>query len=731
MNKVGKFYEKFKEKNSYFSNETFNCAEETIAELLHKETTSDHPGMLLGKVQSGKTRTFISALILAFDNDFDIAIVLSKNSKALIQQTYKRLYKDFEEFVESQDIEIYDIMTTPKTFSKFELEAKLIFISKKQDDNLRRLIELFKDPLMKNKRVLIIDDEADSASIGYSKKDDVISANKIAKQISELRSLIAKISFLQVTATPYSLYLQPHEIELNNIEFKPMRPAFTKLVPVPIEYVGGETYFGELSKSEDETIERLIHYRVDHSEFNCLKKQDKRVFSLDKVLVTQKIKGFRAALINFIVGGCIQRINGIKADINPRELRFSFLLHSEAGKLSHNWQNTLTDEIIKQLIKEAESDLCNNEDSILKILVKESYVNLSASLKLDEKLVPEFDEVFTSVKKALIDEHITITKVNSEENVIDMLDNTGQLKLRSPLHIFIGGQVLDRGVTLSNLIGFYYGRRPNRFQQDTVLQHSRMYGYRRENLAVTRFYTSQSIRSAMEQMEEFDSSLRSAIEAGGDKSVQFIRQSKDGRIVPCSPNKILVSTTQILRPNKRILPIGFKTRPATGRNGVVKIVDKLDKDIGQLIGFNTKEPKLISIESAIDLLKQIEQTLFFDQKDDVIPFEWESAYAALIHLSNQHREEDQRGKVYIWASRDRKSARLSGEGSHSTYIETPDSPKTEGKLAQTFALDYPILFLLHQKGEKVQGWNDTSFYWPVIRAQTNVKTAIFATDVIE
>jgi len=41
--------------------------------------------------------------------------------------------------------------------------------------------------------------------------------------------------------------------------------------------------------------------------------------------------------------------------------------------------------------------------------------------------------------------------------------------------MFIGGQILDRGITIGNLIGFYYGRNPNRFQQDTVLQHSRMY----------------------------------------------------------------------------------------------------------------------------------------------------------------------------------------------------------------------------------------------------------------
>jgi hypothetical protein len=54
----------------------------------------------------------------------------------------------------------------------------------------------------------------------------------------------------------------------------------------------------------------------------------------------------------------------------------------------------------------------------------------------------------------------------------------GQLRLRTPLNIFIGGQILDRGITIANLIGFYYGRDPQRFQQDTVLQHSRMYGFR-------------------------------------------------------------------------------------------------------------------------------------------------------------------------------------------------------------------------------------------------------------
>jgi len=91
VNLSDQFYSTYKAANKSFGSDTFTCAEETTAEILNHATTSDHPGMLLGKVQSGKTRTFISILALAFDNGFDIAIVLSKNSKALIEQTAKRL----------------------------------------------------------------------------------------------------------------------------------------------------------------------------------------------------------------------------------------------------------------------------------------------------------------------------------------------------------------------------------------------------------------------------------------------------------------------------------------------------------------------------------------------------------------------------------------------------------------------------------------------------------------
>jgi hypothetical protein len=133
----------------------------------------------------------------------------------------------------------------------------------------------------------------------------------------------------------------------------------------------------------------------------------------------------------------------------------------------------------------------------------------------------------------------------------------------------------------------------------------------------------------------------------------------------------------------------------------------------------------------MDLLSDIEPTLEFPD-EDAPPFDWEAARAALIHLSQQHRDTKQRGKVWLWAANDRNASRLASESSHATYIETPDSEKTEGQMAKKYAIDQPILFLLRQNGDqKKGGWRDTPFYWPVIRAQANTPTAIYTAEAID
>jgi hypothetical protein len=193
----------------------------------------------------------------------------------------------------------------------------------------------------------------------------------------------------------------------------------------------------------------------------------------------------------------------------------------------------------------------------------------------------------------------------------------------------------------------------------------------------------------------------------------------------------LVATSQTLRPHKRLLPIGFQTGYRTGANGIGHAIQQIDEALSKVCGFNAQEPQLVRVEIAIDFINRIEPTLIFPE-DDAPPFDWNAARAALSHLSQQHPDPKERGKVWLWAANDRDSGRMASESSHATYIETPDSEKTEGRLAKKYAIDHPILFLLRQNGSDSpdKGWRGTPFYWPVVRAQANTPTAIYTAETI-
>jgi hypothetical protein len=113
MTKKGEFYNTLTQ-NRNDSDALKKCMENTVRKLAENNTTIHKPGMLLGKIQSGKTRAFIGIIALAFDNDYDIAIILTKGTRALAKQTYERFKKDFKDFIEYDQIQIFDILHIPE-----------------------------------------------------------------------------------------------------------------------------------------------------------------------------------------------------------------------------------------------------------------------------------------------------------------------------------------------------------------------------------------------------------------------------------------------------------------------------------------------------------------------------------------------------------------------------------------------------------------------------------------
>lgn len=713
----GQFYTRLKSDN-YYSPELQSCMKATVQKLMDNVTSVSKPGMLLGKIQSGKTRTYLGVIGLAFDNGFDVAVILTKGTKALAQQTYQRLEREFGKFRESDQLQIFDIMDLPSNLTRYVLNQKIIIISKKQKDNLQRLHSAIFSiyPSLCEKRILIIDDEADLASVGFKRtREEGIKMNKIASQIDSMRGNLQTVSFLQVTATPYSLYLQPDDDATNQV-YEPKRPSFTELVPVHDGYIGGDYYFER--SSEEDSIASFIYEEVFPEELEIIQRDDRRRFRIEEALISPNVRSLRDALINFIVGGCIRRLQD-KFHDKPSK-KFSFIVHTESARQSHHWQETIAREIIQQLIQ----SITTNRP-LFEQLIRNSYLNLARSIKTLKSYLPDLSEVDKEVVNALSQEYLMIVVVNSERNVNELLDSYGQLKLQTPLNIFIGGQILDRGITINNLIGFYYGRRPNRFQQDTVLQHSRMYGFRPlEDLTVTRFYTTLDIHDAMFNIHIFDSALRETFVRGANQNgVIFLRKDDQNRVVPCSPNKILLSTTTTLRPNRRILPVGFQSGYKTNISKIVSQIDNiLSKYITDLIN---SAPFVLDLEIAKDIIDLISQTLIFD---DGYAWNVDAFKASMEYLSKNSNDMTQRGNVFCLVRTDRKLKRFKLDGS---FSDAPDTASFEGKIARDTAIDIPILMLFKQNGLCSDGWKDYPFWWPVLYTPANTQTVIFASDFNE
>ena len=161
------------------------CVERVVQQLQKLPSSIDGPGMLLGKIQSGKTRGFLGVIAKAFDEGFDIAIVLTKGTITLANQTVKRIGKDFKSFIDDDRVVIFDIMEMPERLTKAEQRRKIVIVAKKQAKNMERVLDLFdkRYPELRDKRVLLVDDEADLASVRFVKKkdSDVIEQGKIAQ----------------------------------------------------------------------------------------------------------------------------------------------------------------------------------------------------------------------------------------------------------------------------------------------------------------------------------------------------------------------------------------------------------------------------------------------------------------------------------------------------------------------------------------------------------------------
>ena len=117
--------------------EKIKCIQDTVNQLLDDGPHAEEPGLLLGKIQCGKTDTFEDIIGLAFDKGIDVTIVFTKGTKPLAQQTLMRMKKDYRFFKASDDLDqratinIYDVMDIWKNLKRARVEGcKTVIVCK-------------------------------------------------------------------------------------------------------------------------------------------------------------------------------------------------------------------------------------------------------------------------------------------------------------------------------------------------------------------------------------------------------------------------------------------------------------------------------------------------------------------------------------------------------------------------------------------------------------------------
>lgn len=696
--------------------------ENTASDLLLHKTDDLKPGMLLGLIQSGKTRAFTGVLAKCFDNGFDVAIVFTKNSIALVSQTINRLKTEFEKPIASNKLYVWDIVKLQTgAMTGFILGMKQIIVVKKESKNMDRLLAIFDDnKILRSKNVVIIDDEADQGSVSFvadKESDEGIDLAKVSKKVSEFRTLLrGKNCYLQVTATPYSLYLQPDSLALKDGAYAPLRPAFTHILNAHPAYIGGEYYFEE-SMNEDSPASHL-HVNVGDAELEFLNDKSKTTATYDRriiqnVLSTNKIEELRKSIVTFLVGGSIRQKQEESADEWAIPYHCAFVLHTSTNKKIHAMQKHLVEAIVEGLQKMNAVEL----ESFIEL----AYNSLKLSVNKSGYKMPPLGDIAKTIYIALENKFVGIVEVNSEQQMVELLGSDGQLRLDNPFNIFVGGQSLDRGITINHLIGFYYGRNPGKFQMDTVLQHSRMYGSRdNKDLAVTRFYTSARIYDAMRRMHWFDKDLREDfLTFGTNAMVRFV--SKLGnQIVPAGPGKLKASNLLSFKAFSRLLPIGFQTKSQTD---IKKAIEKIDSILDDHLVKGAQHFD-IPIGKAVEIVKIIESTFVYEPRWGNEGLEWDTA--PFIRALEIASEKNKKGLITILFKTDRIAGRL--KKANTSFGDAPDDGNTDLPQARGLATNGPVLMLLKQKGRELDGWRNAPFYWPVLVMPANMPNYVYCED---
>lgn len=417
-------------------------------------------GLIYGLVQSGKTGVLTATGAIGADEGYRTIIILTSDIDPLYDQTLGRAQ---EAFPGMDVLGKKDIRDMDSFLQRIKANTCAIVVTKNAG-LLQALIQNFKVGNVKGLTCLLIDDEADQASLNTKAKSTDGSRSAINKLIEEIRAFFDKNTYLQVTATPQALFLQEGD--------HAFRPKFTVLSHPGADYVGGEDFF---------TVGSALVKEFPLQEIATLAPgpQPAPTMTMPASLLR--------ALDTFMISATFKRTKDVDQNC-------AFLCHVSTKKADH--------EHIVDLLRKYKTDLAKNlKDGDQKTIKRLRFAFDDLSATHEELGKSDFDKLLASI--AFLSPGIAVKLVNG--------DTDEDVAVRRPYNLFVGGNKLGRGVTIKNLLVSYYGRNPKAPQADTVLQHARMYGYRRKDLGLLRLFLPNELHVVFKAINQMEISLRELI----------------------------------------------------------------------------------------------------------------------------------------------------------------------------------------------------------------------------
>lgn len=509
------------EKNKLSNMEVDNLKKSTVKILrncvkpkFQKDNYDSNTGLVLGYVQSGKTLSFTSLITLAKDNGYKIVIIFAGSTNLLLEQTIGRLYDDLpsrDDYVIIKNPNLEHANRISKTLNNKYRDRLIILPILKNHKYIKDLNSLFKSrhlvKFLSQNSVIIIDDEADQASLNTrgnfnfknkQKNIEIDEQSTTYNEISQLKSVLKNHSYIQYTATPQAnLLLESRDLLL---------PNWVEVLKPGLNYTGGLEFFTSNKNSHIIEIKTKITEGEDEPPIELVQ-------AFDDFLI-------KSALLSYDYEG---------SERTRKKMKTSMMIHADRKILENNkyliW--------IKRFHNAIELGLKSEETEIIDRF-RLQFLKIKTDLSSYFNTFPSFDKVIKKVTYWVLED------LNSGIWFVTGKGDNEVIWKDSKHHVLIGGQKLDRGFTVKDLITTYMPRETKGTSNaDTIQQRCRFFGYRKNYIEACKVYLPFKSICEYEEYIAFEEHLRNfLINNDVDEFYNNDKLMKLGILNPTAKNKI-------------------------------------------------------------------------------------------------------------------------------------------------------------------------------------------------